>query len=196
MLLALLVISGLAGTLRTGSISIRERKQAVALIKQSRTELVAALANLTPAQFSFQPGPGQVSIKDLITQSISLEEKCLGEIANCMDQSSNPESRLKIELTDEQLLATNVYPLCSKAVGQVSGPGIASSREAILKFQNLRDRQLKYLRTSTEDLRNHVMLTFAGWIDCYQYYLLLADRSSYVAGLIRQIRAKPGFPRS
>jgi hypothetical protein len=59
----------------------------------------------------------------------------------------------------------------------------------------MRDHHIKYIRTSTEDLRNHVVKTAAGWIDCYQYYLLIADRSSYFADLINKIKASPRFPK-
>ena len=126
---------------------------------------------------------------------VSLEQTCSDEIKTSMDQPANSEQRLKIALTDDQLLANSDYGL--RKTGSLAENKISwkDPAEALKKFIALRNNYIKYIRTSTEDLRNHVVSTPAGWIDCYQYYLLLADRSSYFAEEINNIRAMPSFPK-
>jgi hypothetical protein len=112
-----------------------------------------------------------------------------------MAQPSNAENRLKIALTDEQLLANDNYSLCKMEVPADNKVLWKDPSEALDKFTTLQNDHIKYIRTSTEDLRNHVVRTSAGWIDCYQYYLLMADQNSYFAEKINAIKSSPRFPK-
>jgi hypothetical protein len=195
LLLTLLVVTGLAGTLNNGAISLKERKRAITLIKSSRIQFFNSIRGLSAHQLKFKRNPSDPSINDLVMDMVSFEKKCQDEIKAAMNQSSNPEARLQIALTDDQLLANDSYSLCRKTPGECHNAGFGSADEALRQFNLMRDHQIRYIRNSTEDLRNHVVKTFAGWIDCYQYYLLVADRSSYVTSLINEIRSAPNFPK-
>lgn len=67
--------------------------------------------------------------------------------------------------------------------------------DALLDFIEARNANIKYLRTSTEDLRNHVTETSVGWIDCYQRYLLLAEQARRSIATIGEIKALKDFPK-
>lgn len=194
LLLALLVVTGLAGTLNNSSLSQKERKQAINLIKSSRAEVFNSLNGLSAAQLNYKPSPQEPSIGELVTKMVMLEKKCSDEIKAYMNQPSNSENRLKIAVTDDQLLANDNYSLRKGEVATNSKGLWKDPEEALKKFSIMRNNHIKYIRTSTEDLRNHVVSTPTGWIDCYQYYLLLADRSSYFAERINKIKKLPSFP--
>ena len=190
----MLVITGLAGTFNDGAISQKERKKAIMLMKSSRNELLNSIKGLSAKQLKYRQDAKSHSISDLILHLVSLEKKYSDHIKAIMNDQTNSANRLKIALTDDQLLAANSYEFCKKETSGDSSPPFKDPVEAIRQFNVMRDHHIKYIRTSTEDLRNHVVKTFAGWIDCYQYYLLIADQSSYFAGLINQIKSSPGFP--
>lgn len=192
-LLTLLVITGLAGTLNDSSLSQKERKQAIGLFKSSKAEVLNSINGLSTAQLNYKPSPGEPSISELLTNMIAQEKMCSDEIKAAMARPSNSENRLKITVTDDQLLAKNDYTAQSIKTEETKSK-LKDPEEAIKKFTVLRNQHIKYIRTSTEDLRNHVLATPEGWIDCYQYYLLLADRSSSVAEKINTIKSSPGFP--
>jgi hypothetical protein len=194
-LLALLVITGLAGTLKKSSLSQKERKQAVSLIRSSKNEVLKSLHDLSMAQINYKASSKDFSIAEIIMNMASLEKKCNDEIRAIMSQPANAENRLKIALTDEQLLASNTSTLWKAHVPANSKTFLKDPAEAIRKFISLRDHSVKYIRTSTEDLRNHVVSTPAGWIDCYQYFLLLADQSNYFIEQINHVRSLPHFPK-
>lgn len=193
LLLTLLVITGLAGTLGTSSLSQKERKQAINLIKSSRTDILNSLHGLTANQINFKSSPGEPSIGELIMTMVSREKTCSDQIKSIMSTSPNDEDRLKMAHTDDELL-TNKIALWEENIptNQYTWKDPA---EALKKFIALRNQHIKYIRTSTEDLRNHVVQTSAGWIDCYQYYLLIADQSNYFAEKIAHIKSSPGFPK-
>ena len=55
LLLTLLVTTGLAGTLNNSSLSQKERKQAINLIKSSRKEVLNSMGGLSSRQLKFKP---------------------------------------------------------------------------------------------------------------------------------------------
>lgn len=195
-LLALLVITGLAGTLKNSSLSQKERKQAVSLIRNSRNEVLKSVHGLSPAQTSFKPSKG-LSIGELIVNMTLLEKKCSDDIKAAMNQPANAENRLKITLTDDQLLnGLNAPPVLSKTPMSADTRALLKNPdEALKRFISIRDHDIRYIRTSTEDLRNHVVPASVGWIDCYQYYLFLADQTGYFVEKINEVKASRGFPK-
>jgi hypothetical protein len=195
LLLTLLVITGLAGTLNNSSLSQKERKQAISLIKSNRNEVVNSIQGLSPRQIKYRLSSKDISIGELILNLTALEEACNKQINVIMARQANAENRLKIAFTDDQLLASNTEALHKTIFsGNNKLPG-KDPAEALKKFIALTNHQIRYIRTSTEDLRNHVVETAAGWIDCYQYYLLMADQSEYFAEQISKIKSSPRFPK-
>jgi hypothetical protein len=195
LLLTLLVTTGLAGTLNNSSLSQKERKQAINLIKSNRNEVVNSIQGLSARQIKYRLSSKDPSIGELILNLAGLEEACNEQINSIMARQANAENRLKIAFTDDQLLASNTYILHQTIFqGNNKLPG-KDPAEALKKIIALTNHQIRYIRTSTEDLRNHVVETPAGWIDCYQFYLLIADQSEYFAEQINKIKSSPRFPK-
>ncbi|MEI9810342.1 MAG: hypothetical protein WDO16_22090 [Bacteroidota bacterium] len=159
LLLALLVVTGLAGTLNNSSLSQKERKQAITLIKSSKAEILNSINSLSAKQISYKPSRNEPSIGELIMNMVALEKKCSEEIKTLMDQPSNSENRLKIAVTDQQLLAYDNYSLCKTGITAETKSMWKDPSEALKKFSAMRNSHIRYIRTSTEDLRNHVILT-------------------------------------
>jgi hypothetical protein len=195
LLLTLLVVTGLAGTLNTSSLSPKERKQAINLIKNSRKQVLNSIEGLSSRQLKFKPSSHDLSINELIMLMTRKEKQCSEELRAFMSQPANSENRLHIALTDEQLLENDNYAVCKTDLQDVNAKSWKDADEAIRKFSMLQNEHIKYIRTSTEDLRNHVIKTTAGWIDCYQYFLLLADQNNYFAERINQVRSSKHFPK-
>ena len=191
LLLTLLVVTGLAGTLNNGSLSQKERKQAINLIKNCKAEINSCVNHLSHNQLVYKQSAADPSIEDLLISMVANEIKCSEEIRHYMEKPSESENRLKITVTDEQLFSMNNFP---PMIDKENNPALRNANDALRKFNTLRNNQIKYIRTSTEDLRNHVVSTPSGWVDCYQYNLLLADRSRLVAEKINEIKSSPGFP--
>lgn len=195
LLLTLLVVTGLAGTLNNSSLSGKERKQAIGLIKSSRNQVLASIDGLSPRQLKYKPSSGGYSIAELIMIMAVKERNCTQLIRNAMAEPSNSENRLKIAVTDEQLLANDRYDLSKQEIMEAGMGEWKDPLEAAKKFAALQTEHIRYIRNSTEDLRNHVINTSAGWIDCYQYYLLLADQNSYFAEKINLVKLSAKFPK-
>jgi hypothetical protein len=198
LLLTLLVITGLAGTLKESSISQKERKSAINLMKDTKNDVFNAIKGLSKVQVNFKPAQDQLSIKEC-TYRIAISEKKLWDILESnMKVPTNGDKRAEIRMTDEQLIKVSedrsgkvkiAEPLESKKMHY------RTLDDALSDFKSQRANHIKYLKTSTEDLRNHVVQMPFGWIDCYQLCLMIAAQSNRYRQQIDEIKANPNFPK-
>jgi hypothetical protein len=197
-LITLLVVTGLAGTMNDNSISQKERKFAVTELKESKTELLAEIKDLSGKELNYKSPLSQLSIKNCVIQMALTEKKLWETIAHAMEQPANPEKRADIKLSDEKLIELaeqgGISTLSTNTFKQANTP-INSAEEATTNFKSVRNDHIKYMKTSTEDLRNHVVLTPAGWLDCYQFVLLISASTNHCTKMIQELKEQPAFPK-
>ncbi len=185
-MLALLVVTGLAGTVNNSALSSRERKQAVMVLKDSRVKLMTATEGLSEKQLHYRPAKEQPSINDLLQQHLAQEQETWSALKEAMQQPINPEKR-------NEHAAPGPLPDIAPRTGikaRVSSPGAFRA-----SFRLARQRGIKYVRTSTEDFKNHFIPTHAGWVSGYDYVLLAASRSEELVKEITRLSSLPSFPR-
>jgi hypothetical protein len=196
-LLALLVITGLAGTLKDNSISKKERKHALGMLKTTKEDAVSAAKGLSEAQLNFKAAPEKWSVKECIYHIAGSEKTLWSMFEGAMKGPANPEKRSEIKVNDEQLVKM-IQDRSFKAQApepiQPRNTGYASFEEALEEFKKTRGDHIRYLRTSTEDLRNHVMQMPFGYIDGYQFLLFMAAHSNRHTQQINEVKAASGFP--
>ncbi|MFI5185577.1 MAG: DinB family protein [Chitinophagales bacterium] len=197
LLLALLVITGLAGTITSTSISGKERKFAVSSLKDTKNDVLKCVKDLTEAQLDFKAAPDKWSIKEC-TYHIAISEKNLWDLLQAtLKQPANPEKRSEIKWTDEQLISV-MENRTSKvktlpAIEPVNTP-YKTLDEALESFKTTRANHIKYIKNTTEDLRNHVVQMSFGWLDCYQLCLMISAYSNKKMQQIKEVKLDPNFP--
>jgi DinB superfamily len=197
LLLALLVITGLAGTLTSASINNKERKFAAAHLKDSRNELAKTLKALSSRQLDFKLSPSQGSIRQCVYQLAFSERDLWDRLQTALKQPANPEKRVLIKWTDNHVIEAVADELtrsrsCEKV--HVKTVKFGSLTEALASFESRRAEHIKYINSTTEDLRNHVVEMPFGWLDCYQVCLAMSSLSDGCLRQIAEIRSAPGFP--
>jgi hypothetical protein len=197
-LLTLLVITGLAGTLKDTSISQKERKSAISLMKDTKSEVLNSVKGLSDAQLNFKAAADRWSVKECIYH-IAISEKNLWDILEgSMKTAANPEKRMEIKVTDEQLIKmmeNRSNKVKTMAPFEPQNTPYKSFVEAENNFKTGRADHIKYLKSTTEDLRNHVVQMPFGWIDCYQLCLMIASHSNRHIQQINEVKADTGFPK-
>lgn len=197
-LLTMLVITGLAGTIRDASLNKQERKFAVAELKQTRTELFQSIKGLSEAQLNYKPAPGLRSIKECVYH-LALAETNLGNILHSsMKESSAPERRREVNIADEDISAVIKNQDNDIQPAEIHGsekPNWKSMNDALLEFKANRANRIKYAKTTTEDLRDHFIESPIGCIDAYQYMLFMSAYSGRFIDEIEKIKNEPGFPK-
>lgn len=197
-LLTMLVVTGLAGTINNSTLSNQERKLAISQLKDTRTDLLNTIKDLSEKQLNFKPSPNEWSIKECIYH-ITLTEKELGDnLEAAMKKPALPEKRLELKFSDEDLLKV-LNDRTTKPGAIESVPPLKtvwqSTTEALSAFKSFRAAHIKYVKTTTEDLRNHFIELPIGWVDCYQSIIFMSGYSNQHIRQINEILDDPGFPK-
>lgn len=197
LLLLLLVVTGFAGTVSDNTISKSERKFAAGLMKETYKDAVKSVKGLSETQLNFKVTPEKWSVKECLYHIAGAEKLLWSLFEGSMKGAANPEKRSEIKVTDEQIVKM-VEDRSQKAQApepiQPKNTGFASLDAALENFKATRMEHIKYIKTSTEDMRNHVVQMPFGWIDCYQLYLMIAAHSNRHTQQINEVKANAAFP--
>lgn len=197
-LLTMLVISGLAGTPTDNSLTKKERKFAADHMKETKSDVVKAVKGLTDAQLNFKAVPDRWSVQECVYH-IAISEKNLWVLLETtLKALANPEKRSEIKMTDEQLakmIEDRSFKVKTMEPFEPKNTPYKSLEEALSDFKSNRAEHIKYVKGTTEDLRNHVVQMPFGWIDCYQLCLMISSHSNRHTQQINEVRADPGFPK-
>lgn len=196
-MLTLLVITGLAGTINDNTISKEERKSALSLMKDTYKEVMKTVKGLSPEQLAYSPATDRWSVKDCMYHIAVSEKNLWSFFENSLKAPANPEKRTEIKVTDDQfvqMLEDRTNKVKTTETMEPRNSGYKSMEEALADFRANRMKNIKYMRTSTEDLRNHVVQLPFGWIDCYQLYLMIAAHSNRHMQQMKEVMQSAGFP--
>jgi hypothetical protein len=198
MLLALLVITGLAGTLRPIAISSKERKMAVGLLKETKSDVMSAIKGLSDKQLEWKAAPDKWSVREC-TYHIAISEKNIWQmLEDAMKAPANPEKRSEIKWSDEdviKMVEDRSHKVKTTEPFEPKNTPFTSINDATSFFKDMRAEHVKYIRNTTEDLRSHVVQTPLGWVDCYQICLFMAAHSNRHLQQINEVKADPQFPK-
>ena len=198
LLLTLLVITGLAGTLNTISLTKKERKSAVSIMKDTKADVFKSVKGLSEAQLNFKAAPDHWSVKECVYH-IAISEKNLWDMMEAaMKAPANPEKRSEIKMNDEQLIKMmedRSFKVKTQEAFEPKNTPYKSLDEALDAFKTRRAEHIKYMKSTTEDLRNHVAQMPFGMLDCYQLCLMMASHSNRHTQQINEVKADPNFPK-
>jgi hypothetical protein len=194
LLLTLLVITGFAGTLNTTSLTKKERKIVVAQLKDSKADVLKSIRGLSDKQLNFKPSAGQWSIREHIYHLALAESGFWDMLEASMKKPATPEKRPGIRIADETLVEAMVTDHGCAAQFEPAKAKWKSVNQAVTVFKSSRSEHLKYVKTTTEDLRNHFIHLPSGVIDCYQFILFVSRHNEGHFQKIGEIMANPHFP--
>lgn len=198
LLLTLLVITGLAGTLKDTSLSHKERKNAMTLMKDTKAIALKSIKGLSERQLNYKTAPDHWSIKECIYHIAISEKNLWNMLEESLKEPSNSEKRVEIKLTDDQLVKMIEDPGADLKTTEIFEPKsivYKTMNDALNTFKAKRTDHIKYVKTTTEDLRNHIIQMPIGWIDCYQLCLMMASYSNRYTQQIEEVKADPNFPK-
>jgi hypothetical protein len=198
LLLTLLVISGLAGTVKNTSISKKERKYAATMMKDNKADLMKSVKGLTEEQLNFKASAESWSVKECMYHIAISEKNLWGMMEGAMKAAASPEKRSEIKVTDEQLVAmvtSREQKVKTFESFEPKNTPYKTMDEAMNDFKEKRAEHIKYMKTTTEDLRNHFAQLPFGTIDCYQMCLFITGHTERHHKQIEEVKSNPAFPK-
>lgn len=183
---------------KNNSISEQERKTAIDLLQQTEQGVINSVAGLSDAQLNFKPAPDKWSVLECV-KHIAITEQQLWQTTNsAIQQQPNPEKRSEIKATDEQvvkMIESREKKVKTAPPMEPQNTPYKSLDEALKSFKKDREKLIEYVKTTNDDLRNHVVtLPFASF-DSYQMTLFIGAHSNRHTQQIEEVKADPNFPK-
>ena len=182
---------------KTG-ITEKEKKFAVSSLKESKKHLAKTIKGLTEEQLNYKPGPDRWSIKECV-QHIAITEDGLWSVCEgVLKADASPDKRSEIKFTDEQVLGMitdrSHKVKTAPQMEPVNSPH-SSTADAFAAFSASRDKLIKFVKTTDDDMRNHVWNSPVGMMDSYQVVLFISGHTKRHTLQIEEVKADPGYPK-
>lgn len=194
----MVAILGLVAFQADPTISKKERKSAAGFLRESEKNVMKALGNLSEEQLKFKPGPDKWSVQDCMMHIAASEKMLWGMVDQSIKAAANPEKRSEVKWTDEQVMK-NIEDRSTKVKTfpplEPPNTGYRNIDEAVASFRENRGKLIDYVKSTQEDLRNHVSALPVGSFDAYQMILFIGAHSNRHVMQMREVMNDPAFPR-
>ena len=189
-LLTLLVITGLASQVKNETLRTQERRILLQHLKDSKKDFIASIEDLKNHQLDFKSTASSLSIRDNIGQLNEIECSLWKIACKKLETDKETDKAVKSAHVDE-----NIKNLAGKA--SCNRSKLKGNCDQLEKqFKENRAVIIKYVKTTTEDVRKQVVETPYGNLDIYQVLLLIAAETERITLEIDKIKQDPSFPKS
>lgn len=198
LLLLFIVFSGLAGTPTDDALSKKERKFSADLMKNTKTDLQNAIKSLSQAQLDYKPASDRWSVKECVYHIAVSEKNLWVMLEKSMKEPATPEKKKDLKVTDEQvvkMIEDRTNKVKTFPAFEPQNTGYKSLDDAINDFKVNRTAHIKYIKATSEDMRNHFVQMPFGLLDCYQLSLMIASHTNRHTQQLNEVKADSGFPK-
>ena len=197
-----LAIALLLATDSTQTLTQEERDRAVAELEGSKKAFLDATKGLSAAQWNFKPAPERWSVAEC-SEHIALAEGFIFGLVSerIMKAPANPEKRDAAKGKDElivKMLQDRSHKATAPEPIDPAKHGPMTPEQSIKLFLESRAHTIEYVKTTQEDLRNHLFdhpVPAIGTLDGYQWILLTSGHSRRHTLQILEVKADPNFPK-
>jgi len=177
-----------------------DRDFAVASMQASRKLFLDSVAGLSPEQWNFKAAPDRWSIAECAEHIALSEDFIPGMIKNrIMKTPVTPEQRAGVKVTDQEILDKTPDRSQKFKAPEPIAPKktFAEPDQAVTRFKESREKDIEYIETTQDDLRDHFFPHPAfGPLDAYQWFLLVSAHTERHTLQILEVKADPNFPKS
>ncbi len=179
------------------SITKAEREFAIKYFNESRDLFLSDVKDLSAEQLSFKAAPEKWSVAQCV-EHIAIAEKALMEVV----QKNLNEPADSVKRPDVKVADTAIWPFVTDRSKKRSAPEFlrpsdqfATTDEAVKTFLERRQKNIEYVATTNDDLRNHFMPHALGMLDDYQWMIVIAAHCRRHTLQIEEVKADPNFPK-
>lgn len=173
-----------------------ERKYAENLLQETKKNLIDKVSSLTQEQLNYKPEPGTWSVAECVEQIAISEDNIFGLVKIGLKDPADPSKRSEVKMTDEaivKMIADRSNKVKTKEAFEPTGR-FGSFEATLAEFKKQRDKNIQYVKTTADDLRNHYNDFPFGKIDTYQTILFMAAHTRRHTEQIAEVMKNPGFP--
>ena len=181
------------------TLSKKERKSAASLLKDTESGVLNSVKGLSDAQLKYKPAPDRWSVEECLKHIAISEQMIWGMIDNTMKQPANPDKRIDIKVTDDDIikrLEDRSTKIKTMDPLKPENTPFTSAADALASFKDNRGKLIDYVKKTQDDLRDHIASLPIGTYDCYQLILLIGAHSNRHTQQIEEVKADPNFPKN
>ncbi|HWZ99829.1 MAG TPA: DinB family protein [Candidatus Dormibacteraeota bacterium] len=178
-----------------------ERDKAIAELEGSKKMFLDATKGLSAAQWNFKSAPDRWSIAECADHIALSEGFIFGLVSEkVMKSPPTPEKRSATAGKDDKLVAMLQDRTHKATAPEPLDPTktVLTPEESTKRFLESRAKTEDFIKTSQEDLRDHMFdhpVPVIGTLDAYQWVLLISGHTRRHTLQILEVKADPNFPK-
>jgi uncharacterized damage-inducible protein DinB len=197
LILLIVAIATMSFNVFAPTLSDAERKYASKLLQETRDDLLKKVKGLTPEQLNYKPDANSWSVAECVEHIAISENNLWGFGQKSLQEPADPAKRSEIKMTDEGIVKMIADRSSKVKTQEAFEPknNFGSFEGSLKEFKTKRDEHIKYVGTTSDDLRNHYNDFPFGKIDTYQTILFMASHSRRHIGQIEEVMNSVDFPK-
>ena len=199
-LAALLCLSASLPLCRAADANItqQERNQAIQLLKDSQTEFVQAVSNLSDEQWKWKPAPDRWSVAEVSEHILLAEGMIFSKLQEALDNPPNPDWEKKTAGKTEFILKV-MAPRMGKAQApeEIQPRGNLTREQILSRFAEVRANTLQFAQQTQVALKEHTSehpFPVFGTLNAYQWLIYIPLHNMRHDKQIEEVKSTPGFP--
>jgi hypothetical protein len=181
-----------AARLPAAALTPIERQHLVAHLEMTAAWLADEVTGLTAAQMEFHPDPDAWSIAQVVDHLVVVAPIYWRDLQAAL---ARPAGDRKSAMDDADVLWYGIDRTHREQAipGERPAGELRNMPAALEAYRKHHDRLLQYIRTTSDDLRGHLVQRQG--CDAYQWALLISTHEQRHILQIREIKANPRFPK-
>lgn len=179
-------------------ITEQERTYAVNFLNATEAGVFSAVKGLSDAQLKFKASPDKWSVEECVKHIATAEKTLLAMVEESLKKAPNPEKRAEIKFTDKDLVAAvedRSHKSKTFAALEPANSNYATVAEALADFKTNREKLIAFMKSTQDDLRDHISVLPIGTYDAYQFILLISAHTNRHTQQIEEVKAHANFPK-
>jgi uncharacterized damage-inducible protein DinB len=197
--MALSFVSAQTAPAASTPLTAQEREFALQQFQTTHDNFLKSISGLSEKQWRFKPAPDRWSAAEVAEHITVSETTIMGLIQKQLMQSpAAPEKRAEVKGKDQMIIERMPDRSHKAQAPEMLRPTGRWATEAELTkvFEESRKANMDYIRTTSDDLRDHFFShPVFGPMDGYQWLLLLSAHSGRHTEQIEEVKADPNFPK-
>ncbi|POY38407.1 hypothetical protein C3K47_03130 [Solitalea longa] len=179
-------------------LSKQEKDYALQLLQTTKEKFLFQIEDLTPEQWNYKTDSLHWSIAEC-SEHIAISEKTLLSLVNkLMADPANSAMRAEMKYKTEDLVKmVQNRSVKAKAPEMLKPTHRWKNEEDLMaEFETDRQKTIDFMKLANNEVNTHLMQhPVFGYLDAYQWVVLLAAHSSRHTAQIMEIKSSKGYPK-
>lgn len=175
-------------------LSDSERDFAVKHLKETKANLTKVVKGLSDTQLNFKASPESWSIAECVEHITKSENMIWGMVEG--PQKGEP-TKAENGMTDEALvgmITSREKKIKTQEIFEPTG-AYSSTKDAMKEFTSKRDEHIKYVQSTSADLRSYFNDMPFGKMDTYQAIIFMSGHTKRHTLQIEEVMANANYPK-